>query len=136
MATAAVHQEKADEFWKLAQQLYAERRDEFLCLNLAFYTLAHLIEAGLAIQHKHPTSPPRGVPHADRGAKFRKYWVGNKWVEAEYADTYDELNEIRHAYTFADDGIPDRDFMEHFMAIAKPFIERLKKVLESPPSPK
>lgn len=134
MATVTVHQKKAELCWKLAEQLFTEKRDEFLCMNLIFYTVGHLIEAGLAIQHRHPTSPPRGVPHADRGAKFRKCWVGNKWLDAADADTYDELNDIRHAFTFADDGIPDRAFMEHFMTTAKPFIERMRKVLDNPPS--
>lgn len=129
MATVSVHQRKADLCWELAEQLFAEKRNEFLCINLVFYTIGHLIEAGLAIQHKHPTSPPRGVPHADRGAKFRKCWVQSKWLEAEAADIYDELNDFRHAYTFADDGIPNRDIMEQYMKIARPLVERLKDVL-------
>src|SRR3990172_4782962 len=127
MASLEVHREKAVLCWKLANQLYAEKRDEFLCMNLIMYTVGHLIEAALAIQHKHPSSPPRGVPHADREVQMRRHLVGRQWLEPEAADTYAELVALRN--TFADDGIQDRPFMEHYMELAEPLVKRLERLL-------
>ena len=54
MAIAAVHRKKADLCWGLAQKLYDEKRDEFLCMNMIFNTALHLIEEALAERDKHP----------------------------------------------------------------------------------
>jgi hypothetical protein len=128
MAIYKVHREKAKLSWKLATKLYEEKRDEFLCMNQIFYTVGHLVEAALAQKNKHPGAAPRGVPHADRGAQLRKFLVGGKILEPIAADTYDELSILRN--TFADDGIQDQKFIQHYMELAKPLIDALEKSLK------
>jgi hypothetical protein len=124
MPSAEVHRRKADISWELATKLYDERRDEFLCMNLIFYTALHLLEEVLAIHHKHPAAQPRGVPHADREAQVRRHLVGKQILEPEMADIYTEMFSIRH--TFAEEGIQTRSFIEHYMKLARPLIDRLR----------
>jgi hypothetical protein len=128
MPTADVHHRKAELCWKLAKQLYAEGRDEFLCMNLIFYAAAHLIEEALAIHHKHPSAQPRGVPHADREVQLRRHLVGKQLLESDIADLYTELFSIRH--TFAEEGIQNRSFIEHYMKLGRPLVERLETLVK------
>ncbi len=128
MPTVDVHVVKAEQCWALAQQYHAGKREEFLCVNLIVYAVGHWIEAALALQHKHPSAPARGVPHADREVLMRKFLVGAKWIEPEAADTYAELVAMRH--TFADDGVQDRAFIEQYVRIAEPLVERLKRLID------
>jgi hypothetical protein len=128
MAVPAVHAQKAELCWGLAKQLYSEKRDEFLCMNLIFYTVLHLIEQVLAVQHKHPAAQPRGVPHADREVQMRRHLVGKELLEPKIADLYTELFSIRH--TFAEEGIQNRPFIEHYMSLAQPLIEGLQALLK------
>jgi hypothetical protein len=132
MAIATVHRQKADLCWKLAQQLYAEKRDPFLCMNLIFYTVLHALEEALAVRRKHPAAQPRGVPHADRDVQVRKHLVGKQVLEPEMADIYTELYSIRH--TFAEEGIQDQAFIEHYMGLARPLIARLEVLNQKPAS--
>ena len=129
MAVPAVHAQKAELCWRLARQLYSEKRDEFLCMNLIFYTVLHLIEQALAIHHKHPAAAPRGVPHADRELQMRRHLVGKKLLEPELADIYTELFSVRH--TFAEEGIQTRAFIEHYMELARPLIEGLETLVKA-----
>jgi hypothetical protein len=132
MPTADVHQQKAELCWRLARQYYAEKRTAFLCMNLVLYTAGHLIEAALALQDKHPSAPPRGVPHADRETQMRRHLVGRRWLEPEAAETYAELVATRH--TFAEGGIQDRRFIERYMTLAEPLVQRLQALLKAPPA--
>src|SRR5690348_3792772 len=118
MPSADVHRRKANMSWELATKLYNERRDEFLCMNLIFYTVLHLLEQVLAVHHKHPAAQPRGVPHADRETQVRRHLVGKQILESEMADIYTEMFSIRH--TFAEEGIQTRSFIEHYMKLARP----------------
>jgi hypothetical protein len=131
MATLDIHRAKAELCWGLARQYCDEQRHPFLCMNLIMYAVGHWIEAALALQDKHPSAPPRGVPHADRETQMRKHLVGRQWIEAEAADAYAELVATRH--TFAEGGIQDRAFVERYLARAEPLVRRLQAVLASPP---
>jgi len=131
MAVATVHRQKADLCWKLAQLLYEEKRDEFLCMNLIFYTVLHLIELALAERDKHPAAQPRGVPHADREVQMRKHLVSKQLLESDMADIYTELYSTRH--TFAEGGIQDRPFIERYMGLARPLIDRLEALNKQQP---
>src|SRR5262245_47112994 len=91
MASQAAHEAKADFCWQLANEYVREKREPFLCMNLIMYSIGHLIETLLAAQLKHPSSPPRGVPHGDREAQMRKHLVGKNVLPGAAADTYAEL---------------------------------------------
>jgi hypothetical protein len=129
MATREEHICKYRLFWNLAQKKYSEQATPFLCMNLIMYTVGHLIEALLAEEGRHPSSPPRGVPHADRDALLRKVLIGKGRLEEKWADCYAEL--VARRDTFIDGGLQDRAFVERYMALARPFIERLQ-ALASP----
>jgi hypothetical protein len=131
MAIAAVHRKKADLCWELAERLYDERRDEFLCMNMIFNTALHLIEEALAVRDKHPAAQPRGVPHADRDAQLRKYLVETKVLGAEAASLYTELFSTRH--TFAEGNIQDRPLIERYMATGRQLINLLRALNEKTP---
>jgi hypothetical protein len=124
MAKQAQHAEKAALFWKLAQEQYKQQATPFICMNLIMYTVGHLIESVLAEQGRHPGSPVRGVPHADRGALLRRYLVGEGKLDEANADCYGEL--VAQRDTFIDGGIQDRAFVERYMALAQPLIARLQ----------
>jgi hypothetical protein len=124
MAIATVHRKKADLCWGLAQKLYDEKRDEFLCMNMIFNTALHLIEEALAERDKHPAAQPRGVPHADRDAQLNKYLVNTKVLGPETAALYTELYATRH--TFAEGNIQDRPFIERYMTTGRQLIDLLK----------
>ena len=131
MASASVHRQKADLCWTLAERYYAEKRHEFLCMNLIMYAVGHWIEAALAVLDKHPSAPPRGVPHADRETQMRRHLVGGKWLEGQAADRYAEMVARRH--TFAEGGIQDRPFIERYMDLARPLVAELRALLRTPP---
>ena|SRR5271166_5868356 len=124
MATRKDHIAKYELFWKLAQQKYLEGATPFLCMNLIMYTVGHLIEAALAEDGRHPSSPPRGVPHSDREGLLRKFLIGRGRLEETWADRYVEL--VSRRDTFIDGGIQDRAFVERYMELAAPFIKRLQ----------
>lgn len=124
MAKQNQHADKATLFWKLAQEQYREQATPFLCMNLIMYTVGHLIESLLAAQGRHPGSPVRGVPHADRGALLRRYLIGEGMLKEADADCYGEL--VAQRDTFIDGGIQDRAFVEMYMAMARPLIDRLQ----------
>lgn len=123
MAQFDVHVQKAEMFWELAQKHYAGSGIPFLCINLAMYAVGHYVEALLARQHRHPSSPPRGVPHGDRESMLRKYLVAKDIVSASWADHYSELSASRD--TFIDGGIPDRRLAEEYMVLATPLVTYL-----------
>jgi hypothetical protein len=124
MAQREDHLAKAEMFWRLAQEKFRSGATPFLCMNLIMYTVGHLIEAALAEHGRHPSSPPRGVPHADRDTLLRKALIGNGRLEAEWGDRYAEL--VARRDTFIDGGTQDRAFVESYMALARPFITRLQ----------
>lgn len=124
MAQKEDHLSKAEMFWRLAEDKFRASATPFLCMNLIMYTVGHLIEASLAEYGRHPSSPPRGVPHADRNALLREVLIGNGRLEAEWGDRYAEL--VARRDTFIDGGTQDRAFVESYMALARPFIARLK----------
>lgn len=124
MAQYDVHVQKAEMFWDLAQRQYAVGGIPFICINLAMYAVGHYVEALLARQHRHPSSPPRGVPHGDREAMLRKYLVTNNVVAANWADSYSELSGRRD--TFIDGGIPNRKAAAEYMDLATPLVAYLK----------
>ena len=128
MAKQTQHAEKANLFWKLAQEQYKQRATPFICMNLIMYTVGHLIESLLAEQGRHPGSPVRGVPHADRGALMRRHLVGEGKLDEANADCYGELVALRD--TFIDGGIQDRAFVERYMTLAQPLIDRLQKLAQ------
>jgi hypothetical protein len=64
------------------------------------------------------------VPHADRDALLRKVLIGRGRLEQKWADCYAEL--VARRDTFVDGGLQDRAFVERYMALARPFIERLQ----------
>jgi hypothetical protein len=111
-------------FWRLAEQKFRSGATPFLCMNLIMYTVGHLIEAALADYGRHPSSPPRGVPHADRDTLLRKVLIGNGRLEPEWGDQYAEL--VAQRDTFIDGGIQDRAFVERYMGLARPFVARLQ----------
>lgn len=129
MASQAAHEAKADLCWQLANEYVREKREPFLCMNLIMYSVGHLIETLLAAQLKHPSSPPRGVPHGDREAQMRKHLVGKNVLPGTAADTYAELVAIRD--TFVDGGIQTRAFIDHYMRLAQPLVEELKAACKS-----
>jgi hypothetical protein len=131
MAIATVHRNKADLCWGLAQKLYDEKRDEFLCMNMIFNTALHLIEEALAVRDKHPAAQPRGVPHADRDAQLRKYLVDTKVLGPEAATLYTELFSTRH--TFAEGNIQDRALIERYMRTGRQLIDLLKALNKNNP---
>jgi hypothetical protein len=124
MATREDHIAKYELFWKLARQKHREGATPFLCMNLIMYTVGHLIEATLAEEGRHPSSPMRGVPHADREVLLRKVLVGKGRLEEAWADRYGEL--VSRRDTFIDGGVQDRAFVEEYMELAAPFIKRLQ----------
>ncbi len=124
MAQREEHVSKADLFWHLAEEKFRAGATPFLCMNLIMYTVGHLIEAALAEYGRHPSSPPRGVPHADRDTLLRKVLIGNGRIEPEWGDRYAEL--VARRDTFIDGGTQDRAFVESYMALAQPFVARLK----------
>ncbi len=113
-------------FWRLAQDHYEKGTTPFLCMNLIMYTVGHLIEGLLAARGRHPGAPVRGVPHADRGALLRKHLVGDGLLTEADADRYGEMVVLRD--TFIDGGTQDRAFIESYMALARPLIDRLQSV--------
>lgn len=129
MAQRKQHIEKADLCWKLAQEQYEQKGTPFLCMNLIMYTTGHLIEALLAEQGRHPGSPVRGVPHADRGALMRRHLTGAGKLSDADADCYGEL--VAQRDTFIDGGIQDRKFVEGYMALAQPLIARLQTLTKT-----
>lgn len=124
MATQKQHAKKSEAFWKLAQAHYEQRSTPFICMNLLMYTIGHLIEGLLAKESRHPGSPVRGVPHADRGVLLRKHLVGDGRLTDADADCYAEIVALRD--TFIDGGTQDRAFIEAYYALARPFISRLQ----------
>jgi hypothetical protein len=130
MANASVHRRKAELCWALAERFYTEKRHEFLCMNLMMYAVGHWIETALAVLEKHPSAPPRGVPHGDRETQMRKHLVGGKWLEGEAADRYAEMVARRH--TFAEGGIQDQPFIERYMELARPLVSQLQALLRTP----
>jgi hypothetical protein len=124
MATRKEHLAKYDLFWKLAQEKYRQGATPFLCMNLIMYTVGHLIEALLAEEGRHPSSPPRGVPHGDRETLLRKVLIGRGRLEEMWADRYAEL--VARRDTFIDGGMQDRAFVQGYMKLAEPFIQRLQ----------
>jgi hypothetical protein len=124
MATREEHIGKYELFWSLAQKHYREGTTPFLCMNLIMYTVGHLIEALLAEEGRHPSSPLRGVPHADRETLLRKVLIAKGRLEEPWADCYAEL--VSRRDTFIDGGTQDRAFVERYMTLAQPFIERLQ----------
>ncbi|MGE0278523.1 MAG: hypothetical protein AB7R40_24265 [Nitrospiraceae bacterium] len=124
MAQLDVHVQKAEMFWGLAQKHYGRVGLPFMTINLAMYALGHFVEALLAHQLRHPSSPVRGVPHGDREAMLRKYLVPQNIVAASWADHYSELSARRD--TFIDGGIPDRGSAAEYMALAAPLVSYLK----------
>ncbi len=126
MATQNQHDDKSKMFWRLAQDHYEKGTTPFLCMNLIMYTVGHLIEGLLAARGRHPGAPVRGVPHADRGALLRKHLVGEGLLTDADADRYGEMVVLRD--TFIDGGTQDRPFIESYMALARPLIDRLQAV--------
>jgi hypothetical protein len=124
MARREDHLTKSKMFWALAQEKYQNGATPFLCMNLIMYTVGHLIEASLAEFGRHPSSPPRGVPHGDRDALLRKVLIGNGRLEPEWGERYAEL--VSRRDTFIDGGVQDRAFLESYMALARPLVERLQ----------
>lgn len=123
MARYAAHMTKAELCWTLAQEQYEKSGTPFICMNLTMYTVGHLVEAMLAREGRHPVSPPRGVPHGDRDMLLRKVLIGRGKLESEWGDRYSEL--VAQRDTFIDGGNQDRAFIERYMALARPFIDRL-----------
>ena len=80
----------------------------------------------MADEGRHPSSPPRGVPHGDREALLRKVLVGTGRLEKMWADRYAEL--VSRRDTFIDGGMQDRAFVEEYMILAEPFIRRLQEL--------
>jgi hypothetical protein len=130
MARREEHLSKADIFWNLAQTKVRKEATPFLCMNLIMYTVGHLIEALLAEHGRHPSSPPRGVPHGDRDVLLRKVLIGNGRLEPEWGDRYSEL--VARRDTFIDGGTQDRVFVESYMALARPFIARMQSFQSTP----
>jgi hypothetical protein len=64
--------------------------------------------------------------------QVRKHLVGKQVLEPEMADIYTELYSIRH--TFAEEGIQDQAFIEHYMGLARPLIARLEVLNQKPAS--
>jgi hypothetical protein len=126
MATRKDHLVKHELFWKLAQEKYRQGATPFLCMNLIMYTVGHLIEALLAEEGRHPSSPPRGVPHGDRETLLRKVLIGRGRLEEMWAERYAEL--VARRDTFIDGGMQDRAFVQEYMKLAEPFIQRLQKL--------
>jgi hypothetical protein len=126
MARREDHMAKAGLFWSLAQEKLRSEATPFLCMNLIMYTVGHLIEALLAEVGRHPSSPPRGVPHGDRGALLRTCLVGKNRLDPSWADCYAEI--VNQRDTFIDGGVQDRTFIEGYMALARPFIEHLQEM--------
>lgn len=124
MAQFDVHAQKAEMFWDLAQKHYGRVGLPFITINLAMYAVGHFVEALLARQLRHPSSPARGVPHGDREAMLRKYLVPQNIVGARWADHYSELSARRD--TFIDGGAPDRGSAAEYMALAAPLVSYLK----------
>ena len=124
MARREDHIVKYKLFWKLAQEKYRQGATPFICMNLIMYTVGHLIEALLAEEGRHPSSPPRGVPHADREVLLCRRLIGGGRLEEVWADRYAEL--VSRRDTFIDGGVQDRAFVEQYMSLARPFIERLQ----------
>jgi len=124
MAKYDAHVQKAEMFWELAQKHHAEGGIPFMCINLAMYAVGHYVEALLARLRRHPSSPPRGVPHGDREAMLRKYLVAQNIVSASWADHYSELSARRD--TFIDGGIPDQRAAAEYLALATPLTAFLK----------
>jgi hypothetical protein len=129
MATRKDHLAKYELFWKLAQEKCRQGATPFLCMNLIMYTVGHLIEALLAEEGRHPSSPPRGVPHGDRETLLRKVLIGKGRLEGMWADRYAEL--VARRDTFIDGGMQDRAFVQEYMKLAKPFIQRLQALVLS-----
>lgn len=123
MARREDHIAKSKMFWTLAEDKYRQGATPFICMNLIMYTVGHLIEALLAEAGRHPSSPPRGVPHGDREALLRKCLIASGRLDAVWAERYVEL--VAQRDTFIDGGVQDRAFVERYMALARPFIERL-----------
>lgn len=126
MAKRSEHLAKAELFWDLAGKKYEAGATPFLCMNLIMYTVGHLIEALLAEAGRHPSSPPRGVPHADRYALLRSCLIGRGRLEERWADCYGEL--VSQRDTFIDGGLQDRAFVERYMRLARPFVECLQQI--------
>lgn len=126
MATQKQHNEKSEMFWKLAQDHYNRKTTPFICMNLLMYTVGHLVEGLLAAQGRHPGSPVRGVPHGDRGALLRKHLVGKGMLTEADADCYGEM--VAQRDTFIDGGVQDRAFIEKYMALSRPLVERLQNL--------
>jgi hypothetical protein len=124
MAQYDVHLQKGEMFWDLAQKHYGRAGLPFITINLAMYALGHLVEALLARQLRHPSSPARGVPHGDREAMLRKYLVPPGIVAANWADHYSELSARRD--TFIDGGVPDQRSAAEYMALAASVISYLQ----------
>lgn len=127
MAQYRQHAQKAEMFWDLAQKRYAEKGTPFLCMNLIMYTVGHLLEALLAKEGRHPGSPVRGVPHADRGALMRSYLVGEGKLTDADAACYFRL--VGDRDTFIDGGIQTRPFVEAYLSTARPLINRLQALV-------
>lgn len=123
MAERSVHVEKAELCWKLANQWVTGKRTEFLCINLVIYTVGHLIEALLAEENRHPACAARGVPHGDRDVLMRKYLVGGKRIEPQWADCYADL--VSRRDTFIEGGLPSRQAVETYMRLAEPLVTLL-----------
>lgn len=126
MAQEQVHLQKAEVFWLLARDSFKRQATPFLCVNFAMYAVGHLVEALLARRGLHPSSQPRGVPHADRGALLKTALVPDTVPQA-WADRYAEL--VGRRDTFIEGGIPQRLFAEEFMALAQPMVEFLQQRL-------
>ena len=124
MATQNQHNKKSEMFWSLAQDHYDRKSTPFICMNLLMYTVGHLVEGLLAAQGRHPGAPVRGVPHGDRGALLRKYLVRDGMLTEADADCYGEM--VAQRDTFIDGGVQDRAFIEKYMALSRPLIERLQ----------
>ena len=129
MAQEQVHLQKAALFWQLAERKFEAHATPFLCVNLAMYTVGHLIEALLARQSRHPASQPKGVPHGDRDAMLRKLLVPQKIVAEEWANCYSEL--VGRRDTFIEGGIPQRSAVTEFMSLAAPMVTYLYARLSS-----
>ena len=134
MAERSVHVEKAELCWKLANQWHAGKRTEFICINLVMYTVGHLIEALLAEENRHPACAARGVPHGDRDVLMRKYLVGGKRIEPQWADRYADL--VSRRDTFIEGGLPSRQAVEAYMRLGEPLVALLWGLVNAPGSGK
>ncbi len=96
----------------------------FLTINLAMYTVGHLLEALLAQEGRHPGAPVRGVPHADRGVLLKSVLVQRDLLEQADASAYDQL--VLDRDTFIEGGIPDHGKLSAYLDNAKPLIAKLR----------